>query len=360
MDYQQTVAKLGVLVLRLKIVPQRTPLRLPAWSKGNTLRGAFGMAFRRLVCIPQCPRAAACPLDHRCPYKVIFEPSPPAGSERLSKSQDTSRPFVFRPPIEPRTTYAPGEDFEFGLNLIGRAIDYLPYFVLSFRDVARAGLGIGRAPCELTEVLVPGSARVPPASVYSAQDQLFHTPQTQPLADWVEQRLQALGCRPPAARDGSRTTNHELQTVGNEPRASDRGLRTKDKGLRTITVHFLTPTSLKFEGRAGVQPEFHHLFKRVRDRLNMLCTFYGPGPIDADFKGLGERAEDVRTMASKLDWIERSRVSGKTHRPHELSGFVGSCSYQGWLNEFLPWVAAGELIGAGRHTAWGNGQYSLR
>lgn len=350
MDHQ-ALGALPLLRLRLKIAARATALRLPAANKGNTLRGAFGMAFRRLVCIPQCQRAAGCPLDHRCPYKVIFEPSPPSDAERLSKSQDTPRPFVFGPPLDHRMVYAPGEDFEFGLILIGRASDYLPYFVLSFRDVARAGLGIGRARCELREVCAlpppapasPAGSHFPPSGnppvaqcVYSAQDQLLHTPEVKPLADWVAARLHALGRGAPAI-DG--------EGGGNGP--------------KTITVQFLTPTSLKFEGRAGVQPEFHHLFKRVRDRLNALCTFYGPGPIEADFKGLGERAEKVRTMASKLNWIERSRVSGKTHQRHELSGFVGSCTYQGRLEEFLPWLAAGEMIGAGRHTAWGNGRYLL-
>jgi hypothetical protein len=356
-DYQ-ALGALPLLRLQLRIAARATPLRLPAANKGNALRGAFGVAFRRLVCIPQCQRAAACPLGHRCPYKVIFEPSPPPDAERLRKSQDTPRPFVFRPPLDHRMVYAPGEDFEFGLILIGRALYYLPHFVLSFRDVARAGLGIGRAPCELSEVRalpppVPtaslagsrfASGNAPVAEcVYSVEDQLFHTPEVQPLADWVAARVYALGHGAPAI-DG--------EGAGNGP-------RTTDQGPRTRTVQFLTPTSLKFEGRAGVQPDFHHLFKRVRDRLNALCTFYGAGPIEADFKGLGERAEKVRTTASKLNWIERSRVSSKTHQRHELSGFVGSCTYQGRLEEFLPWLAAGEMIGAGRHTAWGNGRYLL-
>ena len=46
---QEALSKFSVLVLRL-IVQPRAALKLPAQNKGNTLRGAFGTAFRRLVC----------------------------------------------------------------------------------------------------------------------------------------------------------------------------------------------------------------------------------------------------------------------------------------------------------------------
>lgn len=36
--------------LRFHLVAEQ-PLRLPAHNKGNALRGGFGSAFRRLVCV---------------------------------------------------------------------------------------------------------------------------------------------------------------------------------------------------------------------------------------------------------------------------------------------------------------------
>jgi len=44
----------------------------------------------------------------------------------------------------------------------------------------------------------------------------------------------------------------------------------------------------------------------------------------------------------------------------ELSGFVGEATYEGELSEFLPWLALGELIHIGKHTAWGNGRIELQ
>jgi hypothetical protein len=331
----------------LRIVPQQE-LKLPALNKSNTLRGAFGMAFRRLVCIPQCREVRLCPLGQTCPYRIIFEPAPPPGAERLSKNQDIPRPFIFRPPLDTATTYPPGQAFDFTLTLMGKAVDFLPYFILAFREVAREGVGLNRARCELEEARAvnpeSGPWPEPPvpspvsALIYTAADQLFRAPQAFTLGDYVQARLAQL-----------------LNGNG--------GLSTGHYALTTV---FLTPTYLKSEGQAVRQPEFHHLFKRVRDRLNALCTFYGPGPIDADFKGLGEAAEKVCTVKSDVHWQERSRRSSKTGQRHELSGFIGSCTYEFHKPEsevsnleLLKWLVCGELIHAGRHTAWGNGWFQV-
>src|SRR5205814_620486 len=88
---------LRIGLFRFRLVPEQ-PLEVPAINKGNMLRGGFGHTFRKLCCIPQCKDAKFCPLAATCPYKAVFEPSPPSGSERLSKNQDIPRPFVFRAP----------------------------------------------------------------------------------------------------------------------------------------------------------------------------------------------------------------------------------------------------------------------
>jgi len=130
-------------------------LKLPAGNQGNTLRGAFGGAFRRLVCIPQCRDARRCPPDGTCPYQVIFESAPPpapAAGARIRTSPAPSsfaRRLTWRP-MEPdvasggtcpgsagrpapaalkggatRTTYAPGQASDFTLTPVGKAVDYL-------------------------------------------------------------------------------------------------------------------------------------------------------------------------------------------------------------------------------------------
>ena len=157
------------------------------------LRGAFGTAFRRLCCIPQCRNAHECPLATACPYKQVFEPSPPPDSDRLSKSQDVPRPFIFRAPADTKTKFLPGEEFAFELALIGRAIDFLPYFVLSFRELAAQGLGLNRAKCELQQVKELLGSALP---IYSSSDQVFHTAKGPDVESWIQERIKELNsCR---------------------------------------------------------------------------------------------------------------------------------------------------------------------
>jgi hypothetical protein len=51
------------------------------------------------------------------------------------------------------THFERSESFECELVLIGRAFEYLPYFVLSFRELAESGLGLNRARCTLDQVV---------------------------------------------------------------------------------------------------------------------------------------------------------------------------------------------------------------
>src|SRR5215470_17704004 len=308
---------------RVTIAPLQ-PLAVPAVNKANMLRGGFGHAFRRLCCVPQCRDTKNCPLANSCPYKAVFEPSPPPGAERLSKNQDIPRPFVFRAPETHQTRFEKDERFEFGLVLIGRALDFLPYFVLSFRELAREGLGLNRAKCALERVeeLLPSSANFeirnlqsvnapeaakelmassrdsgirnlespnPPEEVketavssssapcgravkaepdtwhltadalpsvpsnlspgtslaYSAEDQLFRATGSRAADEWIAPRLR-----------------HLLDANGNT-------------SVQRVTIRFLTPTFLRAGGEVVRHPEFHHLLKRLRDRINALSTFFG-------------------------------------------------------------------------------------
>jgi hypothetical protein len=326
---------LRVGLFRFTLVPEQ-PLEVPAFNKGNMLRGGFGHSFRKLCCIPECKNARFCPVAATCPYKAVFEPSPPPSSERLGKNQDIPRPFVFRPTQTNQIRFRAGEAFEFGLVLIGRAVDYLPYFVLSFRELAKEGIGLNRAKCVLERVeRVDGSDNgLAPTNgeaglVYSKDCGVFHSTETPAVDDYLGPRLRQFH--------------------------SPNG----DQSPQNITIRFLTPTFLRADGEIVRRPDFHQIIKRLRDRINALCTFFGNGPLDLDFRGLGERAQKVQTVSARTDWVERFRTSSKTRQHHELSGFVGEATYEGDLSEFLPWLAVGELMHVGKHTAWGNGRFQL-
>jgi hypothetical protein len=183
------------LPLVLTVTPWET-LKLPAFNKGNSLRGAFGVVFHRLVSVPDGRDPHRCPLHETCPYKLIVESSPPPGSDRLSKNQDIPRPFGFGPPLDAGATYERGEKFEFGLILLGSAVNYLPYFVLAFREVMVQGFGLNRAHCELERVVARGADGQSEKEIYSSSDQVFKNPPVATLADLVNARLMHLSSVP--------------------------------------------------------------------------------------------------------------------------------------------------------------------
>jgi hypothetical protein len=287
--------------------------------------------------VPECASTRECPSVAPCPYREIFEPSPPPGAKHLSKNQDIPRFFVFRPPANDKAKYHAAEDFKFDLVLIGRAVEYLPYFVISFRELAFHGLGLNRAKCHLKEVceLPEGALELDEITqahddcvrvdlIYSAQDQILHPHGRLDLEHYVGRRVAELG---PCGQ--------------------------------SVKVRFLTPTLLRCDDEVKRLPDFHCLFKRLRDRINALSTFSGSGPLDVDFAGLGRRAEEIRTVSCDVQWRQAFRTSSKTRQRHELSGFVGEAIYEGDLHEFLPWLVLGELVHVGKHTAWGMGNFAV-
>lgn len=290
------------------------PLHLPRWNKGNVLRGAFGTMLRRMCCHADCPGATRCELQYSCPYAVLFEPRPPADARVLRNYESIPRPFVFRPPLEETTLYE--QPFEFMLVLAGRSVEYLPHIVASFSQLASEGFGLNRARVNLEKV----EQVSPDKLIYDAVSGVMR----QPLPS--------------------------VPTSSLQPAAS------------SLTLRFLTPTHLVFQEQTVREPEFHHLIRRLRDRLNALAAFYGDGPLDLDFAGLAERAQAVRCVNRDLRWEDRWRASskpGKRGERHTLGGFTGVCGYEGALTEFMPLLRLGELAHVGKHAAWGNGWFEV-
>ena len=267
-------------------------IHFPAGTAGNIVRGAFGTIFRRLACRPDCTDAKMCAHRFDCAYARTFEPSALApGPSGLS---DWPRPFVFRAHWLDGRTLAPGDGFHFDVHLFYPAPGVLDYFGAAFRELSGAGLGPGRGRAELTSV----------------------DPVVTPLP--VQVRL--------------------------EPEAASR-----------VLVRFVAPMELKAGDRMAERPEFGVLFARARDRLSTLRALYGPGPLDIDFRAVGDRAARVRMVRCDIQHVAASRRSSRTGQTHPIGGFTGEAEYEGDAGEFVPYLRAAVWTGIGRQTVWGKG-----
>jgi CRISPR-associated endoribonuclease Cas6 len=302
----------------------KAQLHMPAYNKGNVIRGGFGSTFRRIVCHANCREPETCDLRFVCPYTAVFNPFVPEGSEKISKNRDIPRPFVIKPPLETKETYVPGARLSFDLVVVGKAKDYLPYFIVTFKELCQFGLGRGRTACTLAgvESVSPGGSV---GSVYLSSDNTV---------------------RPPS---------DSIRWPDLLPVPSNNG----KKEIRRIKLRFLTPTTLKADGLMARKVEFSHLIKRLRDRINALGYFYCGEGLDIDFKALGKAAEEVTTIRDSTAWISSSRYSRRRDVSHDLSGFVGEVVFEGRLEPFLPYLKLGEYLHVGKNAVFGNGWFRI-
>lgn len=288
--------------------------------EGSMIRGAFGRAFKESCC-PFPHDGGGCPLGEKCPYGYVFETSPPEGLRDFSKNQQIPRPYVFEPPEETRMEYGPGERMRFGFTVVGRAVEYMPYFVYAFSKMGEMGVGRRRARYRLERIV----ARNP---FSGAREEVF---------------------------DGEVVRNRRLAVGWEDAAREARGL---DPG--SIRVEFLTPTQVRFRGEvAAGAPAFAALVQALLIRIPMLSAVHCGELLREDFRTLVERAREVRTTLDDTTWVSFRRYSSFRGRSEALEGVVGRAEYAGPLEEFLPFLCLGQLTHVGRRAVFGLGRYRV-
>jgi hypothetical protein len=322
--------------LDLPVVRARVTLRLleattlPPY-KGALLRGGFGYAFQRASCPQPCwGHAEACAVGALCPYRAIFETPHPPGVAQLHDLQDVPRPFVIEPPLDHKRAYAAGDALEFGLILIGRAIDQLAYFLYSFEQLGRMGLGRGqaRARLERVEALRPWQ----PTGVALYQDG---------RATSEAARL----------RDAGASYCYDAPTI-----AARTAQLPADLALRLVT-----PLRVKARGTFIDVLDMPAIVGAACWRLRALATFHGGGPWQVDTRSLAEQAHTPGVEQVQLQWIDWERTSTRAgqQRAMTLGGLLGSAVLRGVPPDVRAVLLAGSLVHIGKAAVFGHGQLEL-
>jgi len=289
-------------------------LSLPPY-KGSTLRGAFGHAFKSVVCIKRDRECSTCLVRGTCVYMYVFETPLPGGASLMTKYTHAPHPFVLCPPLGEKTAYSPGESLSFGLTLIGKALPYLPYFIYAFERMGERGLGKDRGAFSFSRVL-------------NGHGVLY------------DEDTKILKYSPPL-------------TLGDIlPHAS-----TIVQGIR---LTFLTPTRLKYIEKLTGEPEFHIIIRNLLRRLSILSYFHCGEEFAIDFKALIRRAEGVKMTEHDFQWVDWERYSSRQGIRMKMGGFMGTVTYEGDLTEFLPFLTLGQYVHVGKGTSFGLGHYQLK
>ena len=287
----------------------------PDGKAANIIRSALGSTLKQISCVPECTDVKTCPLLGDCVYARLFEPTGygPGPSGLI----DRPRPFVIRAANLDGYTVPPGCTFKLGINLFDLHPHAPLHLIRAFARLAEYGLGPGHGAVELIR-----------ASIVNENGECMQDL----YCEGQIQKFEAL------ARLGL-TLDEIVQKV------------------HSVRAEFLTPTELKGEGAAaGSAPSFSLLFARIRDRVSNLRLFYGEGPLEIDFAGLGSEAGKVEVREFSLRHAATQRFSMSKRQSHPIGGFMGSVTYAGELSKFIPYLGAARWTGVGKHTVWGNGE----
>ncbi len=296
---------------------------MPAY-KGNVFRSRFGYLLRDITCIggeTEC--RTQCQSPDRCVYSKCFETPVPDDSPMLRGQPFAPHPFILEPPRTEKLDYAPGDAFTCTLTLIGEAIDLLPWLVFTFREIGKRRVGIRgkRGQCQLDAVeTLPARGNQDIRTIYTAETEL--------LTD-----------------DGLVLGIDEI--MGSVP-----------DGINAIELEFLTPTSIKVNGRWTDNLTFEHLVRNLLRRIRFLSYFHCGEDLAVDARALIDAAKAV-THVPSFHWIRADRYSYRAEKSVPMGGFIGKVRFTGALEPFLPFIYLGEYLHIGHHTAFGHGQYRI-
>jgi hypothetical protein len=335
--------------LRLQVeVRATTRIELPSYL-GSTLRGAFGMALRRSACALRRQECSTCLLRTSCIYSYTFETPLVSGSEDQRRYATAPHPFVLNLETGTEGIQEPGSTFSFGITLVGRAAEFLPYFVYASQRMGELGIGKGRGTFEVVRVYNLGLCEIPfnpPLPKEGKGDFMLHCDHAGHGGS-QEHQLETI------YEDGVLRMPREFLGLGNAESISTKF------SPQAVRLRFITPLRLVFDGDLCLDPEFHILARNLLRRLNNLVCFHCGQEGDHALGYLLDKAETVRLAESKTRWYDWERYSKRQDKRMQMGGLLGEVTYEGELEQFLPLLVLGSWVNLGKGTSFGLGRYSL-
>lgn len=122
-----------------------------------------------------------------------------------------------------------------------------------------------------------------------------------------------------------------------------------------LVVRFETPLRLLEQGRPLREFSFTSLVSNLLRRASGLVESWA----EPDPRELVSTARSIAVVEARIRRADRVRFSSRQERAMNLMGHVGEIEIAGDLAPFLPLLAFGEAVGAGKGTAFGLGNIRL-
>lgn len=287
---------------------------------GTALRGALYQVLSDNFCSE--PNGMLTP-DHvtHCPVCWLLA----AEDQDSARGQNIPRPLMIEPP--PARTYYRGEAFTFGLTIVGRARDMLPYLARAVQKMGGAGVGKGRGRFTLTSIA-----------------------EYNPLSGNKRSILERNLVRRPI-----------LQI-----KPSDISQAAAQCSSERITLELLTPLRLISQKQLVKSPEPVVFIQRLVERCQRIAEYYAetstPPPRSdwlALYQELSAIAANIHIVSDKTQWVEVFSGSRKQQRYTPISGLMGHVEWAGPLEKLLPWLLWGQSLHVGKNAVKGDGWYRV-
>ncbi len=296
--------------------------RLPGF-KGSTIRGAFGMALRRMACIAGINKdCRQCMVFENCMYALAFESvnNPEKNSSKfLGKYEYIPHPIVFSDRSAGKRDYKKGDKLEFELMLVEPYVSKLPYYVYAVKNAAETGLGKDKA-LKFKLAAVRGKTG---ADLYEPSGDRFDP-------DFI-----------------SGLTSAESVMAG--------------QAVNKIELEILSPLRVKHGEKIAAKLDFKILATALLRRASGIASHYSGVSVDIGAAEYLEDAASVKTVSDKTYWHDWERFSNRQKVKMNMGGLMGNIVFEGKaLKKYLPLVRLGQALKAGKGTSMGLGEYRVR
>ena len=289
------------------------PVSFPLHVEGPLLRGAIGRALRALSCTEEKETCDGCAAQ--CTYRFFFD-SVNEG-DVLTGNRNIPRPFVLRPFPRQSKNCRPGELFQFDTVIFGKGISSLPLLIEAVSEFRRFAA---------------------PENFGSFELEAVHA------------KSPVTGLRLPITAQSDASRCMETSFSMDDFKASD---------TSGVTIDFITPAIIKDKGVILEAPVFSSIIKRLRDRYSSLSSFYGSGAPDIDYAHFADDAQRVKLVRGEGIAVHAERVSRRSGKTQDMSGFKGRYEFEGPVGEYIPLLSVGQYIHVGKAAAFGNGRFEV-
>ncbi len=291
---------------------------------GSSLRRNFSDVFKEISCTENRVSCQSCPQKAECAYYHVIEGGVRKDEGDLGKRfQTPPKPFIFEPPLNRKTFYTMNEDVTFDLILVGKALEFFPYFVATLRKIGEVGMGRNGGQYSIRKIL-----GIDLKTNYVVSEYSFAS--------------------------SSESLNRDI-SVSLEDIYKKNIWKNSDP-LGGVEITFLTPLRMKRVGYTNWHLYFRTLIKNILSRISIMNYFHNNYPELVEFTDIVENARGIRIAEDNLIWDDWRSPNRRNDSNHKLGGYLGDISYAGNLQDYWPLLKIAEILHVGKNCGFGMGR----